>query len=465
VNAAVVGLAFACLIAVSQAPASQAAGPSVGLVAFDSGTRVVREVAEALSGTGRSILECYPRGSEIFLGLISLFPERMRIGAVEWGMRLSLGYDADRATDVSVDALAEWCIDQYPDDGSRYPAIVIGSPNGAVAHLAALLGAPFLTTSFGLAFRHDTVDPDDLAAYRRTSLGTARRILAANAEHEVEIVCHYDPIHDRSIVQVADFLRIKLHDLPVCYRTFVSDRLAPDGSLILVECAYLWPQIALDERIFLQIGGLGAIEPEAYLERWAVDGRTSARRESEWGCPEPFADAVDTYAEAHGVDVLEIRFDHPAEYSLLAYDAYLACDGVRRQRLLIDTFNHQNPRTNIQTGIPGLWLPFNTEDGLALAERALWDTALDTVYLAPLPSFSRSPDTAALDAWMKLLAAHGTVAFVGVRSDKYPADPLAPYRFSRDLRSLRTALTLDEPLHLHAQALERLVAAWTLEKP
>jgi len=465
VKTALVGLAFVCLIGVSQAPAGRAASSSVDVVAFDSGTRVVREVAEALSGTGRSILECYPRGSEIFLGFISLFPETARISAVEWGMRLSLGHDANRAANVSVDALAEWCIDQYPDDGSRFPAIVIGSPNGAVAHLAALLGAPFLTTSFGLTFRHETIGPDDLDAYRRTSLETARRILAANAASSFEVVCHYDPIHDRSIVQVADFVRIKLHDLPACYRAFISDRLAPDGSLVLVECAYPWPQIALDERIFLQIGGLGAIEPEAYLERWAVDGRTIVRRESEWGCPEPFADAVNTYAEAHGIDVLEVRFNHPAEYSLLAYDAYLACEGVRPQRLLIDTFNHQNPRTNIQTGIPGLWLPFNTEDGLALAERALCGKVLDTVYLAPLPSFSRSPDTAALDAWTDLLAPHGTLEFVGVRPDKYPADPLAPYRFARDLRSLRTALTLDEPLHLNAQTLERLVSAWTLDKP
>ena len=457
-KAAVVGLTFACLIGVSQAPAGRAASSSVDVVAFDSGTRVVREVAEALSGTGRSILECYPRGSGIFLGFISLFPETMRVAAVEWGMRLSLGHDADCATDVSVNALAEWCIDQYPDDGSRYPAIVIGSPNGAVAHLASLLGAPFLTTSFGLAFRHETIDPDNLDAYRRTSFETARRIVEANADSAFEIVCHYDPIHDRAMVRGVDFLRIKLHELPDCYEAFIRDRLTPCGRIVLVNCTYSWSQIPLSEHVFLQIGGLGAIAAETFIERWAVTERTQARRESEWGCPEPFADSVRAICDGPGRDLLEIALDHPSAYSLLAYDAYLASDGVRSETVLIDTFNHQNPRTNLATGIPGLWLPFNTEDALALAELALGDSTMERIYMAPLPSFSGSPDTASLDAWKRLLLSHGSLEFIGIRPNRYPADPLAPYRLSRDLRGLRETLGRENPLHLSVERLEDLVS-------
>ena len=458
-RATAVRLALACLVVGTSTLAGWGSGTSVGVVPFDSGTRVVREVAEALTGAGRSILESYPRGSEIFLGLVSLLPERARIAAIEWGMRLSLGHGRARAAEVSVDALAAWCVAQYPDDGSRYAAIVVGSPNGAVAHIAALLGAPFLTTSFGLVFRHDTIDPNDLSSYRRTSLDAAQRIVEANAAMDFEIICHYDPIHDRSMVKVADFVRIKLHDLPTCYLDFIRDRLSPGGMLVFIDCTYSWPQTPIDERILLQIGGLGAVDPKSYHARWAVGESEELRRESEWGCPEPFVAAVRTYAEETAVDLLEIALDHPSEYSLLAFDAYLACEGVRSQRLLIDSFNHQNPRTNIQTGIPALWLPFNTEDGLSLVDRALRGRTLDTIYLAPLPSFSRSPDTASLAAWTDLLSMCGSLELIGIRPAKYPADPLAPYRFVRDMASLREELSLRKPLRLPVEALARLVSA------
>ena len=439
------------------APAWGKGSPS-WVVAFDSGTRVVREVAEALTGKGRGILESYPRGSELFLGLLSLLPERARIAGIEWGMRLSLGHDPARVLTLDVRSLIEWCVAQYPEEGRRYETIVVGSPNGGVAHLAALLGAPFLTTSFALAFRHPTIDPADLAAYWRTSEQLAESLIAHNNGIEFEVVCHYDPLHDRSLVGVADFLRIKLREFPAIYRAFVHDHLAPGGKLILVDCAYTWSQVLLSERAFLQIGGLGAIAPEAFLEQWSVEAPIETRRESEWGCPEAFADAVKAYAAESGTEVVAIRFARPEDYSLLALDAYRACEGVRSDVLSIDCFNHQNPRTHVETGIPALWLPFNTEDGLAFVDRALGDALFDTIHFALLPSFVQSPDTASLNAWIALLSAHGDVELVGIRPSKFPADPLAPYRFARDMRTLREMKRLPVPLHLSLEALECLLA-------
>ncbi len=456
-NHPVARLPLVLLVLVALLPPAAVEGDHVAVVPFDSGTRVVREAAESLSGVGRSILESYPRGSEIFLGIVSLLPERARIKVIEWGMRLSLGHTPDRAADVSVDALAEWCVAQYSGT-ERYPAIILGSPNGAVAHLAALLGAPFLTTSFGLAFRHPTIEPDDLDAYRRTSVAVAADIIAANPTADFEVVCHYDPIHDRSMVQYVDFARIKLHDLPSCYRAFVHERLAPGGTLVLADCAYSWPQIRLDERVFLQIGGLGAIDPTEYLEMWEIEDRIDVREESEWGCPAPFAGAVVAYAAEGDLALVEIHRDHPIGFSLLAYEAYLICDGARSDLLLIDSFNHLNPRTNLEAGIPGFWLPFNTADGLERVESVLRTAALEIVYFAPLPSFARSPDTVPLDAWTELISPCATLEWIGVRPNKYPADPLAPYRFARDTASLRDASESRLHLRLSIEALSSLLS-------
>ena len=445
------------LLGVAALAFSRGAQPAeVGVVPFDSGTRVVREVAEALTGTGRSILESYPRGSEVFLGLVSLFPENARIAAIDWGMRLSLGHRLDRAAEVSVDALAEWCTAQYPGT-ERYPVIVLGSPNGAVAHLCALLGAPFLTTSFGLCFRHPTIDPKDLDAYRKTSFAAATEILAANPSESFEIVCHYDPIHDRSMVRVADFVRIKLLGLPACYRTFVRDRLAPRGTLVLVNCTYAWPQIELSERVHLQVGGLGGIDPTEYIEQWEIEEPTALREESEWGCPAAFAAAVATFAAENDHELLQVERAHPAEFSHLAHAAYLACSGVRSELLLIDTFNHLNPRTNLETGIPGLWLPFNTTDGLAIVEDALTRTEVETAFFAPLPSFARSPDTLPLDALAAAIAPYGNLEWIGVRPDKFPADPLAPYRFVGDMGNLHETFGQPTGLRLSVVHLSALL--------
>jgi SAM-dependent methyltransferase len=425
---------------------------------FDSGTRVVREVAEALTGKGQSIRECYPWGSRAALGLISLFPENTRISLVEWGMRLSVGHASGEAADLDVGTLPRWCVGQYPQK-REYEAIVVGSPNGAAAHLAALLGAPFLTSSFGLTFRHPTIDAGDHLAYLASSRAIVDAILAGNDGEGFELVAHYDPLHDRPLVRVADFVRVKLLGLPECYKDFIHEHLAPGGTLVILDCAYRWPQYQLGGRAYLQVGGLGAVDPDTYLERWPFDLTTSIRRESEWGCPEEFAAAAASYAAERGIDVLTISFSNPFDYSLLAYRAYLACDQVRGRSLVIDCFNHSNPRTNIETGIPALWLPFNTMEGLALVEAALDDKGpLNWIGFAPLPSFAQSPDTASIDKWIDLLPRYGELELLGIDPHRFPADPLAPFRFAERMMGLRDELGLDRPLRLDVEALTELVS-------
>ena len=432
--------------------------PIITVEGFDSGTRVVREVAEALAGEGRSILECYPWGSRTFLGLVALFPAKTRVRLIEWGMRLSVGHNAVDAGRLDVDSLPQWCVDQYSQGDRQYEAIVVGSPNGAVAHLAALLGAPFLTTSFGLTFRHRTIDAGDHLAHLESSRVIVDSILAANEGAGFELIAHYDPLHDRSLVRYVDFVRVKLRELPACYRAFIDRHLAPGGRLILIDCAYAWPQYELRERAFIQVGGLGGVPPETFLGRWPLKLPVYIRRESEWGCPEEFASSVARFAVDRGIESVKISFEHPWSYSLLAYSAYLACDGVRSRSLLIDCFNHLNPRTNVGTGIPALWLPFNTVEGLAFVENALSGRTFDRVHFAILPSFADSPDTAPLEPWVELLSRYGEVELVGIDPDRFPADPLAPFRFIDRMTELGESEGLDRPLRLEVEDLERLLA-------
>jgi len=431
---------------------------SIAVEGFDSGTRVVREVAEALSGNGNSILECYPLGSRLFLGLLSLLPESAKIAAIEWGMRLSVGNFPKRLEGFGVNSLSGWCVGQYPTTDRSYEAIVIGSPNGGIAHLAALLHAPFLTTSFGLTFRHPPMEADALESYHRTGKALAETLLSQREGESFEVISHYDAVHDRSLVKFVNFLRIKLLALPESYQEFILSNLSPGGKLVLVNCSYSWPQYRIAERSFLQVGGLGGISPEAYLERWPLDLPIETRRESEWGCPEAFAEAVMDFAAEHGLEVLELQFDHPQSYSLLAYNAYLASVDSRQDEILFDCFNHQNPRTNIETGFPGLWLPFNTEDGLAFAREFLQGKTFDRIYFTLLPSFAGSPDTAELNDWIELLSQHGELELLGINPRAFPADPLAPFRFASDMKDLRQRYKVSTSLKLDLSTLEQLLS-------
>jgi len=452
-------LLFALVVGNFPAAAKRESGSQKAILVegFDSGTRVVREIAEALTGQGKSILECYPPGSRLFLWLLSLLSENLRIAGIEWGMSVSVGQKPEELEGFDVSSLPEWCASQYPKVDHGYQAIMVGSPNGGISHLAALLRAPFLTTSFGLTFRHPPIKPDELEPYYESGKRLAEVLLSNNAGERIEIINHYDPLHDRSLVRYVNFLRIKLLELPGAYQEFILGNLAPQGKIILINCCYRWPQYVVAERSFLQVGGLGGISPQEYLARWPLNLPLEERRESEWGCPGEFATAVKDFAEDHGIEVIEIDFDHPQEYGLLAYRAYLACEGVRGEEILFDCFNHQNPRTNIQTGIPGLWLPFNTEDCLAFARGFLEGKKFERIYLTLLPSFARSPDTATLESWRELLSHHGKLELLGINPRTFPADTLAPFRFAGQMRSLRQKNQLSRPLELALSSLEELL--------
>ena len=433
-------------------------GGGITPACFDSGTRVVREVAMALTGHGKSILECYPPGSEIFSWFLHFFPPQVRIAGIEWGMSISLGSSPHALDHFTAASLPEWCISQYPT--RQYDAIVIGAPNGGAAHLAALLGAPFLTTSFDLVIHHHPIDPDNIDAYVAIGTQLADKILAAPGADTIEVIDHYDPIHDRALVKYANFIRVKLVTLPAAYQRFIHDHLAPGGALVIIDPDYPWPQYVVGKRSYFQVGGLGAVPPAEYLSRWRMDLPVQERPESEWGCPVEFAAAVRTFAGNQGIKVIDIRLPHPQDYGILAYRAYLAA-GARSREIMFDCFNYQNPYTNVQTGIPALWLPFNTADSLAAVREFITGKTFDRIYLALVPSFARCPDTTSVKSWDDLLAGHGAVSLVGIDPHAYPADPLAPFRFVRAMTKLRDEYRLPTPLHLTPTALAALVQAAT----
>lgn len=415
---------------------------------FDSAARAVREVALALTGRGRGVLEPYPRGAGLALRLLRFLPEGSRLRVIEWGISKLLGR-SEEAVGLGLEALPAWCVAQYPP--GAYPTIVVGAPSGGIAHLAALLGAPFLTASFLLSFRH-RFEPD----YHRFGADLAARLLQGQGGEDFEAINHYDPIHDRPLVERAILLRFRLVRLPQAYREFIEASLAPEGYLVLSECVYPWPQYRLSERSFLQVGGLGGISPSEFLARWSLPLPLEERPESEWGSPPGLAEDVRQFAKERGLKLLELRFDHPQEASLLAYRAYLAAGG-RETELMLDCFTYISPLTNSLSGIPALWLPYNDRGSFAFAQSFLEGKGFERIYLALPPSFAQAPDLVPLSKWLGLLSQHGRVVPLGLDPRRYPADPWGPFAYNLSLSRLREGHS--KRLRLAPQALEGLTGA------
>lgn len=422
--------------------------PEVEPLSFDSAARAVGEVARALGGQGRGLTEPYPEAAQPFLFLLRHVPPSLRQAVIHWGMSFSLGYPMEALNQFDLEDFFSAYTRRYPS--GQYPAIVLGSPGGGVAHLAALLDAPFLPACGLVGARHK-IHPDDLAAYLTTADEAARRL---GPTEGFELIVHYDPIHDRDLVARAALVRVRLLSLPKSYREFIRQNLAPGGVLIVAECTYPWPQIKLGPNCFLQIGGLGGIVPEEYLAKYPWPGVVRERRESEWGCPEELVQDLREFAKASGIRILEILGGHPEDYSLLAYRAYRAA-GAREDVVLFDCFTTMDARFCKRTGIPPLHLPFGTRDALAFAQEfALAHPGIRKLLLLH-PTFAAPPDWAELGEWREAL---GEGLILLVDEPYWPGDPYAPFALAGRLSELEREWSLPVPLSLSLEELLKLLS-------
>ncbi|MGY4707518.1 hypothetical protein ACVNPS_07200 [Candidatus Bipolaricaulota sp. J31] len=425
---------------------------TVGLepLAFDSAARAVGEVARALGGPGRGLLEPYPELAAPFLRLLRHLPREWRLAVIRFGMSFSLGYPLGEFASWDPEAPFAHYTARYPP--GPYDAIVIGDPSGGTAHLAALLGAPLLPPCYLLGARH-RIDPDDMDAY----VATAEAALRGMRDTEgVEVIVHYDPLHDRDLVANAALFRVRALELPGTYREFILRNLRPGGTIVIAEDTYTWPQAELSPGIWLQTGGLGDVSPEEYLRRFPPPGKPVWRRESEWGTPEGLILAVEGFAQAHGFRVLRLAFSHPECYSALAYRAYRAA-GARKGLAILDCFTTMDARFCVETGIAPLHLVFNTRDSFAFAVQHLEEDPVRTAFLLLHPSYAAPEDLVYPTEWERALERLGIEVRWIVDPRYFPDDPYLPFLAARRLSALSGGYRLPAPLTLPVGALEELL--------
>jgi pimeloyl-ACP methyl ester carboxylesterase len=447
------------------APTGRPAADSIA--SFDSATVMWRGVASCLRGEDLPALGAVPRVAaplvERLIPAINALPARLR----EEVYRRGSGGEAVPPGElhaVSAEAVARWMAADYPR--RPYPAAVIGSSSGALAHLAAALGAPFLPQTFLLPVAQPQVHPDDPRHGLAAGLGPARLLLDANPD--VALHHMHDPNQDRLSLARMTYFRLKRRRLGAAYSAFLADTLPRGATLIVADCRLRWPVTRLGDRHVFQFGALGGMEPREfhdgnervteYLRRyrspyrhWDPPPPDDEAPEAEWGLDPALLEDVEDLADRRGWRLRRIVFDDPEDLSPVTADLYrwwYRRRGLLAQRLLVESFVLLDPWLTQRTASVPYWSKFPVDTSADALARYLDTTEpYDEIQMTLFSHGTEGVGVAPIERWRSLLdhaQRHG--AFLGVDARRYPRDFASFASFHRQLADLRPRVDPPAPL-------------------
>ena len=435
---------------------------------FDSATAMLRALAGFLHGRdfpmlgGRAQAEPLAAG---LLGLVNRLPEGLREQLYIYSGWSEATPPAKLAR-VHSEALAGWVAGHYPR--RRYPAVLVGSSNGAMIHLAAALGIPWLPQTLLLPVRQRGVHPDEPADDLEAMVDPARALLTANPDLALHHM--HDANQDRLMIQRMTYFRVKRLRLGAAYERFLADHLEPGGMVLLVDCILSWPTTKVGDRHVFQQGALGGATVQeahqgsqrvadylrrygSHRRRWDPPPPDADRPEAEWGFEPALGEDVERFAADRGYRVRRIVFDQPEDLSPLVADLYR--DWYRRRglptsRLLVESFILLEPWWALATGSVPFWLVFNTEPSLATIHRYL-DTAgpFDEIRMSLFSHGVESVGLPTIDQWRSVLHRAGKVgSFLGVDEQAFPRDFATLARYHQALAQVRKRYPMPRSLSL-----------------
>jgi hypothetical protein len=427
------------------------------IAGFDSASAMVRVLGSALRGHDAPLLAQFPPGLERALDGLMARIERLPQSAVQSIYRRSGWLDAVTARQVQQvrsEQLADWVVRHYPR--RRYPAVLVGSANGAVVHLAAALGIPWLPQTLLLAVRHGGMDPDDPDQDMRAMKSAGRALVMANPDLALHHM--HDPSQDRLMIARMTYFRVKWLRLPGPYRAFLTDCLAPGSTVILVDCTLKWPTTTVGDRHVFQFGAEGGAGAREFHEgsarvadflhrqgsaqdRWLPPAADGDSPEAEWGFAEPLADDVAAAAAQRGLAVERLRFEDPEDLSAPIAELFrhwYAGHGLPARRLLVSSFLLMDPVLAMRTGSVPYWAVFGTRPSLDRLAGYLSSTErYDDIQLAIFPHGVESIGLPSIGEWQAVLGCarhHGQL--LAVEASRYPRHFRALSGFHRELSPL-----------------------------
>ena len=437
------------------------AGSPSYIADFDSASAMLRALSACLHGEDFANLgmSAWLRPPVLATGLL---PPRLREAVYAWS-GWAEATPAKRVGEVDAEEIARWVVGSYPK--RRYPAVAIGSSSGALVHLCAALGIPWLPQTFLVPVRQTDVAPDDPRRSMEAGTPLGRRLLEANPDLQLHHM--HDPNQDQLMVRHMTYFRVKRLRLGPTFERFLEDALAPGGTILISECSKSWPATRVGERHVFQFGAVGGMEPPEYFEggprvaaflerygstrrRWDPPAPDGEWPEAEWGFAAPLRADVERVARQSGWPIRRLIFDDPEHLSPLVAELYrsrLRAHGRPAERLLVESFALMAPLWALRSGSVPFWLTFNTEPSAACLERYL-DQAdpYDEIAMMLFAHGTDSIGLASIERWRALLArARRRGTFLGVHERSYPRDFATFARYHAALPKVSEPLEL-EPL-------------------
>lgn len=451
--------------------------PPAGIALFDSAATMARSLACFLHGKPfRSLGE--PWIMRRLAPVLNHLPKPARRSFFALSS-LTYAVSPKKADSVSSDQVAEWFVSLYPQ--RRYPVIAIGSSNGALMHLCAALGAPWLPQTFLTPVRHTGVDPDDPQKGFEVGVPVVEKLLARNKN----VAIHYmhDSNQDRLVLRHMGLFRQKFIRLPPAYRRFIDTCLEPGGTLLIVDCQLQWPVRRINGDAVFQFGGVGGASldeyyngsnrVEAYLKsfgdkrsKWDSPAADDQTLEAEWGFEPRLMPDLLSIGQAAGANIRTLSFDQPEHLSVFVADFYrqwYASIGIPPKRLLAESFMLLDPWLALKTGSVPFWLVFNAKPSVDVLHAYLNDgAAFDDIFITLFPNGVEAVGKATMADWQSVLdRARNRGDLLGVDRDRFPADLATMVRYSKAMEALPKRATMPRVLQFrkveefasnHAQA-------------
>jgi hypothetical protein len=299
---------------------------------FDSASAMALATARCLSGEDFAALG-QPRVMKPFAKRANLLPRRARekiyitSGAFET-------VSPRRLHRLTLEEIADWLGEEYPP--GPFPAVAIGSSSGALVHLYAALGIPWLPQTFLIPVRQ-RVHPDDPTRAMELGKEPGRRLLEAFPDLQLHHM--HDANQDRLMVRALTYFRVKRLTLGEGYERFLRERLRPGGTILVADCRRTWKTTRIGERHVFQHGALGGATEEefhhgservaSYLERydspvrrWEGPEPDTESPEAEWGFEPALLDDIERFAAEPGYRVQRLTFTEPEDPSPLVADLF-----------------------------------------------------------------------------------------------------------------------------------------------
>ncbi|HET8551614.1 MAG TPA: hypothetical protein VFM97_03980 [Gammaproteobacteria bacterium] len=446
---------------------------------YDSAKTLFRALVRFLHGRDTPFLGQAPAAVERFvhpfMRTLNRLPRRARQRFIALGP-LPSAMAPDKFAECHAESLARANIAQLPE--RTWPAILIGSSNGAGMHLAAALGVPWLPQTTMLPVRTGGIDPDEPQQAIDQLAAPLERFAARN--QDALVVHQHDPVHDRLPIAHVAYVRVKWLTLPRVYRDYIDRTLAPGGRLIVLDCRHRRPMTQFGERHWFQFGGLDSATLEEYFDggarvedflerqsaarrRWEPPAPTGAEPEAEWGFHAAIGYSILEAAANKHATVATLTYSHPQQPSPFVAELYrwwYRQRGLPADRLLVDQFLVADPLRTLTIGAAPYWTLFGTQpayDRLAdyLDTAAPWDDIRLTLFSHGLDGIG----DASGEQWGEALKrARKSSGFVGVDPDYYPADLRTAAGFHHDLVQLPGRRPPPAPLTV--EELDEFSATW-----